>query len=197
MSPIDGEASRRSYPLGQSAAALMLVGTSIFLLQPGSSISGTGAPYTYEQVIANPFGVATNNINRIEASANSILSGTEVVPNYITKWDRYVTRRLIAFRHGAGDFTGLKIPRPQIVDQAWVVARSFFHPDTPAPSVVPTEDGEIMFIWHKAGWELQIETGPEGATAWARDRRSGTTWSGSLEERQEELYSVFRLFAQS
>lgn len=196
MSPIDGEASRRSYPLGQSAAALLLVGTTIFPLQVGSSTPGIGAPYSYEQSIANPFGVATNNVSRIEAYANSTLAATGVVPNYATKWDRYVTRRLFAFRLGAGDFTGLKIPTPQVVDQAWILARSFFHPDTPAPSVVPTEDGEIMFIWHKAGWELQIETGPEGAMAWARDRRSGITWSGSLEERQEELYSLFRLFAQ-
>src|SRR5260370_12404857 len=101
------------------------------------------------------------------------------------RWQRYVSRRLAALRLGAFDFTGLQIPTPWIVDRASIVAKAYLHPDTPPPSVVPTKDGDILFIWRKAGWDLQIEIGSEGTTAWAYHRGSGAEWSGSLDERQE------------
>lgn len=197
MSPTQDQSSRLSYTLAQQTAAVLIAGTNILPLHTGSILSDPWTTYSYQQILNNPFSAATNEIGFgfLDETANSV---TRIPPEKaIGRWFKYVARRLSAFRAGVGDFTGLRIPTPWVINRAWLVAENYFLPDTPPPSVVPTEDGDVLFIWHKAGWELQIEAGSEGVTAWARNRRSGETWSGSLDARQAELHGLFHLFGQN
>jgi hypothetical protein len=46
--------------------------------------------------------------------------------------------------------------------------------------VVPSEDGEVAFIWHRSGWQLQLTVGYGPAEAWAHHVSSGNIWSGPL-----------------
>lgn len=92
-------------------------------------------------------------------------------------------QRLGELGRGDGDFTDLKRPSAATVSRARGVAAATFRQDTPTPSVVPTEDGEVAFIWHKNGIDAEItveESGP--VHVWAHDRGLGESWSGSLDD---------------
>ena len=107
-----------------------------------------------------------------------------------SRWYRYVTQRLRELEAGKYDFTDLQVPTSQVVQRARDVANSLFKPETPTPSVVPSGDGDVLYIWHKAGWDLEIDVGPEGAAVWARDRSAGRELYGSLEEQQAWVSSL-------
>jgi hypothetical protein len=195
MTDIAAETNKLIRPVAQSAAAVLLVGTNFFLTPSQASWADTSNAYSYEQVTDGPLAALTTGTT--SASASRFVSASTLTPWVIApRWQRYVSRRLAALRLGAFDFTGLQIPTPWIVDRASIVAKAYLHPDTPPPSVVPTKDGDILFIWRKAGWDLQIEIGSEGTTAWAYHRGSGAEWSGSLEERQAELSQVLATMSQ-
>lgn len=186
MTDIAAETNSLIRPVAQSAVAVLLVGTNFFLTPPQASWVDTSNAYSYEQVIGGPAAALTTKTG--SSSTLDLVSAATVMPSVaVPRWQRYIRDRLAALRAGAFDFTDLQIPAPWVVDRASRVAQAYLQSDTPPPSVVPTRDGDILFIWRKAGWDLQIEIGSEGTTAWAYHRGSGTEWSGSLEERQAEL----------
>lgn len=84
----------------------------------------------------------------------------------------------------------LPAPSHDVLSRALDEANRFLLPATPTPSVVPTTDGHVQFVWHKAGWDVEVEIGPEETWVWARDRESGESWSGSLDEHKGELVSL-------
>jgi len=110
-------------------------------------------------------------------------------------WHGYVMRRLKDLREGRGDFTGLERPTALVVGRAGDVASALFPSDTPAPSVVPSEDGEVEFYWHRAGWELEIDVGLEGVWVWARHRASGIVLSDTLDESWPWVARLLQLLA--
>lgn len=77
------------------------------------------------------------------------------------RWYAYVMRRLDEIGRGEGDFTGLKVPAPAVVERARQEALTW-PPDRPTPSVVPTEDGGVLFAWHKDGHSTLIEVDETG-----------------------------------
>lgn len=195
MMDIAAETNKLVRPVTQSAAAVLLVGTNFFLTPTHESDADTSHAYSYEQVTDGPLAALTTEIT--SSSVPRFVSAGTLMPSVaIPRWQRYVARRLAALRAGAFDFTDLQIPAPWVVDRASMVAQAYLHPDTPPPSVVPTRDGDILFIWRKAGWDLQIEIGSEGTTAWAYHRGSGAEWSGSLEERQVQLSQLLAAISQ-
>jgi hypothetical protein len=111
------------------------------------------------------------------------------------RWHKYVAQRIEDLRAAKYDFTDLKIPPRFVVDRAWGVAATLFKADTPTPSVVPSEDGNVLFVWHKSRWDLEIEVGAEEIVLWAHDRRTGTGFSGSLVEQQARLSSLLDYLA--
>ena len=98
------------------------------------------------------------------------------------RWYQYVTERLNQLERGEGDFTGLKRPSKEIVDVARTFANSFFTYYTPTPSVVPDEDGNVVFVWHKSGRKLEIIVGLEDVTVWVFEVGSKVMKSGTFAE---------------
>jgi hypothetical protein len=99
-----------------------------------------------------------------------------------SRWHHYVSKRLRELRDGKYDFTGFRAPSVQVIERAQFLANSFFAPEHPTPSVVPSEEGDVLYVWHKAGWDLEINVGLEEILVWAHDRRAGKDWHGAFEE---------------
>lgn len=107
------------------------------------------------------------------------------------RWLSYVVDRLNELDSLAIDPDDeLPAPSHDVLSRALDEANRFMAPATPTPSVVPTVDGHVQFVWHKAGWDVEVEVGPEETCVWARDRESGESWSGSLDECKGELVSL-------
>lgn len=195
MNAIATQTNRLVTSLGPPAAAIVLAGTNL-LLPPSygavgreAEISSLGNTITYSAAV--PTSVT---IKSIRSGANEATRA--FMPTGI-RWNSYVARRLAVLRSGSGDFTGLKVPSSWVVDRAWAVANSYFRPNTPPPSVVPTEGGNVLFLWRKFGWELHVEIGSEETTVWAYHRKSRRSWSGSVEEQRPEFYSLLGMLGQS
>jgi hypothetical protein len=100
----------------------------------------------------------------------------------VSRQGPYVARRLGELERGEGDYTGLKRPSAATVARAREVAVRTFRDSTPAPSVVPDEDGNVLFIWHRNGIEAEIAAGEDCVSVWAHHRDTEAEWWGSLEE---------------
>lgn len=69
-----------------------------------------------------------------------------------SRWFRYVWDRLDQLESGGNhDDPGEPYPTPLIVSYAREVAQKLFTPRTPTPSVVPSDNGGVAFVWHKGG----------------------------------------------
>lgn len=112
-------------------------------------------------------------------------------------WSKHVNQRLAELRSGTHDFTGLRVPSEQAIARAQVLAVSNFHFDTPTPSVLPSEEGDILFLWHKAGWDVEIHVGPRETAIWAHERRTGIELSGSFDEHRAEFSALLDILAKS
>jgi hypothetical protein len=112
-----------------------------------------------------------------------------------SRWYGYVSRRLRELRDGKYDFTGFEIPSSEVIEQARFVAMSLFRPDTPTPSVVPSEEGDVLYVWHKSGWDLEIDVGPEATVVWAHERNTGGEWYGALENLRAEVVNLLDYLA--
>src|SRR5690348_1617767 len=64
-----------------------------------------------------------------------------------SRWRDYVTGRLGQLTRGDGDFSGLTQPTVEVLEKARHVSISLFPADVPAPSVIPTEEGGVSFVW--------------------------------------------------
>lgn len=104
-----------------------------------------------------------------------------------SRWAGYVSRRIGELARREYDFTGLTPPSQANLEEAWHLANYLFRFDTATPSVVPSEDGSVVFVWHKAGWDVEIEVAQGERFVWARERSSGTGFSGPLQEHYENL----------
>lgn len=162
-------------PITQMLAATVLAGATGLVPLVGLPASGS-----YSAVPNDPFASATtySSSSAYDASA----SATDIRLAVVPRWSRYVERRLKEIRSGAHDFTGLQVPSSQVVDLARQLAWNWFYPDTPTPSVLPSENGDVLYVWHKAGWDVEICVGREGIEIWAYHRGSGSELRGSMEE---------------
>lgn len=182
-----------------TSAAIAIAATNVFLPVPYSGVPWEEGRASSGQHIIYPFTTPTSvtvvGIRNESSEATNAVARTQVQTGI--RWNGYVARRLQSLRVGASDFTGLKAPSAWIVDRAWAVANNYFSPTTPPPSVVPTEDGNILYVWRKYGWELDLEISSEEATVWAYHQKSGHTWAGTFGERQIEFYNLLDLLGRS
>lgn len=98
----------------------------------------------------------------------------------MTRWGAYVEQRLGEMERGEGDYTELRRPSAATVARAREVAAGTFRDSTPTPSVVPTADGGIDFVWHKNGYDVEITVTETEADIWARQRATGDEWASPL-----------------
>jgi hypothetical protein len=172
------------------SGVITLSATNVYRIQP---VDAYAQYFTYpaSQQADDVFSAATSDISSPIPKIHDEITLTKSD----SRWHRYVAQRLEALRKGEGDFTGLRPPRELVISRAWNFAATAFRSDTPTPSVVPTEDGGILFVWRKAGWELEIEIGAAEDTVWARNRDSGVTLRGSLGEMRVGVSTLLAFLA--
>jgi len=58
--------------------------------------------------------------------------------------------------------------------------------------VVPSEDGNVSFVWHKGGWDIEVEVAYQDAEIWADHASGAQSWSGSVWENGDQLRELLR-----
>jgi hypothetical protein len=94
-----------------------------------------------------------------------------------------------------GQFELDTYPSPSIIACAWTEAVSVLDASSPTPSVVPSDEGGVMFVWHRGGWDVEVEIDATENTVWAQSRRTGDTWFGPLNDRRGDLRQLLREMA--
>ncbi len=171
----------------------VLAGTAIV----ATNLTVTAPRNILEEVTARPPNqsgtlFATAATERFDADLG-IAYITREVAQARSRWFHYVARRLAELATGQS-VSDMPAPSAVLCNEAFRVAEWLFDPDTPTPSVVPSEDGAVLFVWRSQPLELEIEIGPEEASVWAYERSRGIIWSGLLEEQRVRFSSLLDSF---
>jgi hypothetical protein len=93
------------------------------------------------------------------------IASLDEVGNLPTNWDSYGARKI---RHSS-------------IRAAIELLLCVMDERTPAPAVVPTNRGTVMFEWHAGGVDLEVEAfGPGRAHVAFEDSREGTNWEAEI-----------------
>ena len=183
--------------LTQTAATVALAGA---VALAGTNLQAQGPVDAFKQHYIAVSETIPNSIATGVTSTVSIPTRVPNVPDLNTtrsdsRWQKYVHQRIEEMRNGEDDFTELPQPTLPIIDYAWQVATRILRPDTPTPSVVPSDEGNVVYVWHKARWDLEIEVGPEEVTVWAHNQKTGEIFSGSLDSQLERVSGLLDYLA--
>lgn len=104
----------------------------------------------------------------------------------------YLHRRISEIESGLGDWTGLQHPNSDVINVAKIVAFELHLGHLRTPSVVPSEDGHIVFIWSSARFALEVEARAKDVTIWLHDRATEvvTNWIGQPSELNAKLTEI-------
>lgn len=107
--------------------------------------------------------------------------------NEQTRWSSYIHRR----------FEQLTVETPpspaftETLNAAWKSILNLFAPNIATPSVLPGDDGGIVLVWHKGGWDIEIDFGPlEAPSVWTTNRSGLVGFDGDLSDHREKLLDV-------
>jgi hypothetical protein len=104
-----------------------------------------------------------------------------------TRWSSYIQRRfeqLTAETPSSPAFT-------ETLNAAWKSILNLFAPNIATPSVLPGDEGGIVLVWHKGGWDIEIDFGPlEAPSVWTVNRSDLVGFDGNLSDHREELLDV-------
>lgn len=107
------------------------------------------------------------------------------------KWMTYVVSRLNSIAERS-DHPGY--PHPESFAAIWFRIWDLLSPLTPAPSVVPSGAGGIRLIWHRNGWDIDVEVDENGWSFWAEnDEASGILEGGNSFDARSHLRDVLEL----
>lgn len=109
----------------------------------------------------------------------------------LSRWAPYVARRLLEMSDRT-PVPGIKYPTRSVLERAWYLASAFFPESTPTPSVVPSHDGNVTFVWHKQNWDVEIDVDPRTVAVWARNRTTGETWQGEQNDVRARFSGLLR-----
>jgi hypothetical protein len=175
-------------PLSQTLSTAILVGatlasTSLRAQEPIDILAATIVPMS-ARVSGSPYAPAATR-DTISDSGILVIARDLIRSN--SRWYSYVGRRLAELTEGKHASSGMPVPTRIVTERALAVAMEHFDIDTPTPSVVPSEEGNVLFVWRSEMLELEIEIGLKESTVWAYDRSRGEVWSGALAEQQESV----------
>lgn len=108
-----------------------------------------------------------------------------------TRWGAYMAIRIEDLLRGKGraQWDG-EWPALDTIEAAWQTAVDTIPHDAPTPSVVPTGDGHVAFIWLKRRWNIEVEVGGEaGPDVWAQ-HREGEQFDGPLAGQRDRLRAL-------
>lgn len=112
------------------------------------------------------------------------------------RWLPYVMGRLEELRHLLYEPDNeVPTPYPESIQRALPELVRFMRSDTPTPTVVPTFDGAVQFVWHKGGWDVEVEVGPKETLVWAKNRDGEESWDGSLDDCVDAVRSLLARLA--
>jgi hypothetical protein len=96
---------------------------------------------------------------------------TQISPLTNMRWGPYVWTRLAAMRSQSDSIDRIAgYPTPEVINRAWDEALTLFPLAMATPSVIPSDEGSVVFVWHKKGWDIEIEVDEGDTTIWARHR---------------------------
>jgi len=103
-------------------------------------------------------------------------------------WLRYVTRRLTDMaRLWEEPDSDLPVPEPMAFRRSLSEIHRVMRDDLPAPSVIATVDGNILFTWRQPHSTVEIEVGPERTEVWAERLDGPERIEGDLVDWQHEV----------
>ncbi len=152
------EPATRGFFWNFSEDEMILWGNRVAVFQPLQGCSGD----LRQPAFPMPVSTAAATIRRIEPTS---------------RWFSYVERRMRELADDEEGIDGYPARDQPVISDAWLNAAQLFGPNTPTPSVVPTVQGGIEFVWHKTGWDLELAVDPGDTTVWrvtARRVRPGT-----------------------
>jgi hypothetical protein len=120
-----------------------------------------------------------------------------VLRSDMPRWLPYIMSRLGELQVVEEPDDEVPTPYPEALNRALPELIRFMRIDTPTPSVVPTYEGGVQFVWHKGGWDVEVEVGPKETLVWAQLRGGGDSWDGSLDDRVGELRNLLTQLATS
>lgn len=114
------------------------------------------------------------------------------VTHAVAPWVDYVSDRLSALE----DPVEPGLPATEVINRARTSIMHLLPPAAPSPAVLPSEEGGIDFVWHRAGWNVEIAVERDGnETVWLWNRASNEEVFGDLEEHREVLLDLIRAFS--
>lgn len=157
-----------------------VVGSITQLIAPSGDGESTASPARQEDV----------TIVLAEAVAASAQQASTRVPAKHAAWQDYVRGRITQMLLERQDAPGY--PDTSVLLRTWVELRSVLEENSPTPSIVPSDGPSVAVVWHKGGWDVEIEVDSHDSTVWAHHRRDGTEWYGPLAANRGRLVELLR-----
>lgn len=107
------------------------------------------------------------------------------------EWLTRIARRLAACTgpQETGDGTWRTGASPELVRDAVRVLAAIVEESSPAPNVVYSADGTIIYSWHNGGWDVEVEVARGATEAWAVERSTGRELTGTVDHFELDLRS--------
>lgn len=133
-------------------------------------------------------GTGTQPTLTIVNDSSSMLRNARVT-SAVAPWVDYVSDRLRAIAEDPEP----GLPSVEVINRARSWIMHLLPPAAPAPAVLPSEDGGIDFVWHRAGWNVEIGVEPDGTeTVWTWNRESNEEVFGDLAEHRDFVVDLIR-----
>jgi hypothetical protein len=113
----------------------------------------------------------------------------QVVTSEAPQWLPFVASGLAAcsLPHEIGLNQWLPGASFELIAKAVSVLSKIMQASAPTPSVIRTATGSVQYVWHKAGWDVEIEVAEGFVEAWAHERETGREIVGKLEDVQRDV----------